>query len=238
MSSRKEEKELRRQERLAVEAQAKAEETRRRRLMTAGFVLLIAGAIAAAVFVVPDAMNKDGGGAKPKASSAGGAKIPPPSQRDLSKAAAAAGCELKSFPSYGQEHTTQPVHYKTNPPTSGPHNPVPALDGIYDPQNAPSAEHTVHALEHGRIDVQYAPGTPRQRISQLETLASEPLNGKAAYKVLLFQNQTKMPYEVAATAWMHLLGCKRFTPAVFDALRDFRETYVDKGPEPGIPPNN
>jgi hypothetical protein len=40
-----------------------------------------------------------------------------------------------------------------------------------------------------------------------------------------------MPYAVAATAWGQLLGCKTMTPKVYDALRTFRERYIDKGPE-------
>jgi len=49
--------------------------------------------------------------------------------------------------------------------------------------------------------------------------------------LLLFQNTTRMPYAVAATAWGHVLGCKTFNPRVFDALRDFRLTYTNQGPE-------
>jgi hypothetical protein len=40
-----------------------------------------------------------------------------------------------------------------------------------------------------------------------------------------------MPYDVGATAWTHLLGCKRMRPEVFDALRTFRKQYRDQGPE-------
>ncbi len=168
-----------------------------------------------------------------------GAKIPPARNKDLASAAKAAGCELKSPPIEGSTHVTQPrVRYKTNPPTSGNHNPESSLDGIYAPANTPSPIHYVHALEHGRVEIQYRPGTPRDRVSQLETLASEPLNGKDAYKVLLFQNNTGMSYAVAATAWGQLLGCPKFNDQVFDAVRDFRVKYVDKGPEVGIPPTN
>ena len=39
------------------------------------------------------------------------------------------------------------------------------------------------------------------------------------------------PIAVAATAWDHLLGCPRMNEQVFDAVRAFRNTYVDKGPE-------
>ncbi len=49
--------------------------------------------------------------------------------------------------------------------------------------------------------------------------------------MLLFQNTTGMPYQVAATAWGQLLGCPQMNPKVFDAIRTFRERYLDKGPE-------
>ena len=87
---------------------------------------------------------------------------------------------------------------------------------------------TVHTLEHGRIDVQYRKGTPAATIQKLEALLAEQSGG---YHMLLFENETEMPYEVAATAWGQLLGCKRMSDDVFDALRTFRMEYVDKGPE-------
>jgi hypothetical protein len=47
----------------------------------------------------------------------------------------------------------------------------------------------------------------------------------------MFQNQT-MPWQVAAAAWDHYLGCKAYNPKVLDAIRAFRDTYRDRGPEP------
>ena len=49
--------------------------------------------------------------------------------------------------------------------------------------------------------------------------------------MLLFQNTTNMPFAVAAAAWGHYVGCKTMNPKVFDALRAFRQTYINKGPE-------
>src|SRR5205085_6227484 len=166
-----------------------------------------------------------------------GASVPIPSPGALAKAgklpqaAKAAGCVNKTFPAEGRTHVTSTVHYRTNPPTSGNHNPTPALDGIYDPGNTPATEHYVHTLEHGRVELQYRPGTPRHTRQQLETLFDEPMHGLAGYKMLLFQNNTNMPYAVAATAWTHLLGCPKMNDKVFDAIRAFRLAYVDKGPE-------
>ena len=49
--------------------------------------------------------------------------------------------------------------------------------------------------------------------------------------MLLFQNNTNMPFAIAATAWTHLLGCPKMNNQVFDAIRTFRAAYTDKGPE-------
>jgi hypothetical protein len=236
MASREEEKRKRREARMAAEAAARSAQNRTRRIQ-----YLLGGLIAIAVVVgAAIAATSGGSGTKPSSSaSSASAKIPAASDRDLTHAAKAAGCVVLNPAIEGRTHVTTKVNYKTNPPSSGNHNPIPALDGIYNPGQEPTPEHYVHALEHGRIEFQYRPGTSKHLISQLETLVSEPLNGKAAYKILMFQNNTNMPYAVAATAWGHIIGCKTVkTPAMFDALRDFRLRYVDKGPEPGIPPTN
>jgi hypothetical protein len=40
-----------------------------------------------------------------------------------------------------------------------------------------------------------------------------------------------MPFQVAAVAWTHFLGCPTMNDKVFDAMRAFRTRFVDKGPE-------
>jgi hypothetical protein len=49
--------------------------------------------------------------------------------------------------------------------------------------------------------------------------------------MLVFPNNTGMPYEVAATAWTHLLGCRSYNARVPAALRAFRDAYRGKAPE-------
>jgi hypothetical protein len=151
----------------------------------------------------------------------------PPSKRALEQlraAAARAHCSLAHFPTEGREHTDKKVTYRTNPPTSGAHNPAPAPDRAY--AVAPPPENYVHSLEHGRIELQYRPGAPAAVRSTLAGVYRE-----STHHVLLFPNNTGMDYEVAATAWKHRLGCTRFSPQVPDALRRFRDAYRDRGPE-------
>jgi len=153
--------------------------------------------------------------------------IPPRGKSTLGAATRAAGCQLRSYPDFGRGHTVKPVRYKTNPPTSGDHSPVAADDGAFAPDNVPPVTQTVHALEHGRVEIQWRTGLSQRQIGQLKSLFDE----RDGYHTLLFENRTRMPYAVAATAWTHLLGCPRFSPVVFDALRAFRARYTDKGPE-------
>jgi hypothetical protein len=231
MSSRQEEKQRRREEREAQEREHHATAARTRRLQMVGGGVLVAAVIAVAIVLVAGGGGSDSG---PKAKTSG-ASIPgagPNAKPDkLAAAAKAAGCATKTSPSEGRNHTTKPVTYKTNPPTSGDHNPNPAQDGIYEPGNTPAKENYVHSLEHGRVEIQYRPGTPQSTIDQLVTLFNEKVNGAEGYHTLLFQNNTNMPFAVAATAWTQLLGCKTMNPKVFDAIRAFRARYVDKGPE-------
>jgi Protein of unknown function (DUF3105) len=232
MSSRQEEKQRRREEREAIERQAQASAARSRRLqMVGGGILVVAVIAVVAVLVSGGSSSSDSG---PKAQTSGvaiPAAGPDASPDKLTAAAKAAGCTTKTFPAEGRQHTSSTVTYKTNPPTSGNHNPTPAEDGIYDAGNTPAKENFVHTLEHGRIEIQYRPGTPKRTIDQLVTLFNEKVNGTAGYHTLLFQNTTNMPYAVAATAWTQLLGCKAMNPKVFDAIRAFRARYTDKGPE-------
>jgi hypothetical protein len=86
----------------------------------------------------------------------------------------------------------------------------------------------VHTLEHGRIDVQYKPGTPAETVAQLEAFLAEQNDG---YHMLLYENTTGMDAQVAATAWGHTLTCPRMNDKVIDALRTFRLEYIDQGPE-------
>jgi hypothetical protein len=215
MSSRAEEKERRRKERLAREQEAQRAAARKRTLQIgAGAILgLIVIAVVAVVVL------------------AGGSKSDSVDTTKLAADAKAAGCTFKSFPSEGRTHTAGNVNYKTNPPTSGNHNPTPAQDGFYRAGNSPPKENFVHSLEHGRIEFQYKPGAPAAQVNQLRRLAQEPLNGSAGYHVLFFENNTKMPTDFAATAWTKSITCPEMTTGSINAMREFRKAFTDKGPE-------
>jgi hypothetical protein len=231
MASRAEEKERRRQERLAQEEAERKAHARTRRLQLAGGALLAVAAVDAVVVAVASGGGTSSSdGPSPSDSASSSVKLPVRKTSDLATAAKAAGCVVKSFPLEGREHTTATVTYHTNPPTSGNHNPNPSEDGFY-PNGAPPKERNVHALEHGRIEMQWKPGTPQNVIDTLQAIFNEPLKGKSGYHQLLFENNTNMPFEVAAASWQHYLGCPKWNQNVIDAIRAYREQYVDKGPE-------
>jgi hypothetical protein len=233
VSSRQEEKERRRrerEERERVEA-AKVSSRRRMQLVAGGVLGLVA--IAAVIAAIVSSGGNDSG--KSAQAAYGSAAIPARKITDFNAAVKAAGCTYKAYPSEGRTHLPSDTAtfngYKTNPPTSGTHRPVPAEDGVYAPANTPAKENFVHALEHGRIEFQYAPTAPKRVQDQLNTLFNEKEKGVQGYHTLLFQNTTNMPYEVAATAWTQLLGCKTVNASTWDALRAFRDRFTDKGPE-------
>jgi hypothetical protein len=227
MASRREEKEQRRLERLARE-RAQLEDSRKRRLysIVAGGVLAV-GAIVAIVVVVAaggggSASSNGEFGFSTKAKTS--ATPPPEKISDLTKAASAASCVLQNPPIEGRTHVTGTVKYHTNPPTSGNHYPIPQPDGVYT--QTPPLTHLVHTLEHGRVEIQYNPSIGPKRIAQLGGLYDEDRQ-----YTLLFPN-TKMPYQVAVTAWGHLAGCKKVTDTTFDVIRDFKRRYMGAAPEP------
>jgi Protein of unknown function (DUF3105) len=243
--SAKSDRERRRQERLAAEQQELA--SARRRLV---FGYIVAGGLTLAVIVGGViALGGSGGGGDSSGDIPANAHVqvnsgfthgysfdgregtpPPPLQQgDLQKAADAAGCKLMlNLPNEGNTHITkesQIPDYKTNPPTSGNHNPEQLADGAYS--EMPAEWYFVHSLEHGRIEIQYSPDLPERDQLALKGVFDQDPPG------MLFFPNSKMPYEVAVTAWQQLMGCPKYEgAATLDAVRDFRDTYRGLGPEP------
>lgn len=234
MSSRKEEKERLRREREEAERRAQAGEGTRKRLAIAlGAVLAVAAVVIVVLAVTGGDDQPEVGGDAPQ-----NVSVPPQQTDDLEEAVEAAGCVYEEFPDEGNKHLgSQDAtfdDYKTNPPTSGTHRPPPAaVDGVYVPGRSPDKESWVHTLEHGRVILQYAPGTPEQRRAQLEVVMNEELDGREpGYKTVVMENNTDMPFAVAAVAWRRYVACEEFTDAAFDALRAFRAENVENSLAP------
>ncbi len=254
MASKKEEKERLRQERLAAQKRQQSSDAVRQRLAIAGAGVILLAVVVGLVIVIAGSGGGDEKGAggveysdashiqfnsgstnKIPGDARIGTKPPPIKIGDLQAAAKAANCDLMlNLPDEGNTHIGPPAQaeahepdYKTNPPTSGDHvEPgYQQADGAYS--QYPDPVLTVHSIEHGRIDMQYSPD-----LSDTDQLALKGVFDDSPEGMLLFPNPD-MPYEVAATAWTQLIGCKTYEGAkTLDAIRDFRDTYRGRGPEP------
>jgi hypothetical protein len=234
VSHRQDEKQRRREERLAREQAEKARAARRQRLQLALGGVAGLAVIAVVVLLVTGALGgsgDDANGSSSQPEAASNITLPEQQIGDLQEAAKAAGCKLSNPEIEGAQHESRTFtgdDYKTNPPTSGNHFPEWYDDGVYEPGDVPELGKLVHTLEHGRINVQYKPGTPSETVAELEALLAEQSDG---YHMLLYENTTNMDAQVAATAWGHSLTCPEMNDKVFDAIRTFRADYIDQGPE-------
>jgi hypothetical protein len=157
--------------------------------------------------------------------------------QSLQAAARAADCELRMrLPEEGDEHipaSAPEPRYKTNPPTSGDHVEEQQADGAYS--ETPPPVSVVHALEHGRLVIQYRPDLSERAQLELIGLFDTIYGG-----TLLFPN-SDMPYMVAATTWTNLIGCRSYRGAMtLTTIGVFGgTTWGQFGGEPvlGITPN-
>lgn len=234
MSSRQEQKQRAREARIAQEEADRRAAARRKRIQVVFGGVLGLAAIAAIVVAVAVGLGGDDSGSGPKQAGAGGAdglpRLPEARETELAGAAKAAGCKVTNAKFEGQDHEQRKftaADYDSNPPTSGNHTPNHYEDGIYIPGTTPDLGQTVHTLEHGRINLQYRPRTAKQTVAQLESFVAE----NEGYHMLMFENATEMPAAVAATGWTQMLSCETVNDRTWDALRTFRDKYLDKGPE-------
>ena len=215
------------------ERKEKAAAARRKRLQLAVGGLLGLAAIAIVAVLALGVVGGDDGGGETEASQPAAENVSLPEQEfgDLGDAAKAAGCKVDDPALEGSQHEEKEFKasdYDTNPPTSGNHKPDWYEDGVYTEGGTPDLGMLVHTLEHGRINVQYKPGTSEADVAKLEALLAEQSDG---YHMLLYENTTGMDAQVAATAWGHSVTCPEMNDQVFDVLRTFRSEWIDQGPE-------
>jgi hypothetical protein len=232
--------------------QPEGAERRRPPRRALGYVVAV-GAILLALVTIAAALASVGGGDDESADPAAGAvagerdevhdllpengSFPKPQPvRSVGEGARVAGCELESFEAKSNLHVASPdeaVRYRSNPPTSGKHHPVPAEDNAY--AVSPDVRRIVHTLEHGRVVIWFDSDLPRAARASLKAFYLDD-----PHHVLLVPGTDDMPYAVAATAWNgdpgrygtgRLLGCRDYGGDVFTALDAFRDRHRDRGPE-------
>ncbi len=180
-----------------------------RYVFSAAGVALIA--IAAVLFFV--LRNDDSGGGGTTADTT----------RSLGQILATVGCKLQTFKAGGRTHLAAGApepKYNSFPPTSGPHDPTPALWNYY---TTPVPEiQAVHNLEHGGIVINWGSKVAQAQVDQIHSLWEDSPNAMLVFPLPQLGNK------IALTAWTHLAACTRFGDTAF---RAFRDKYRGKGPE-------
>jgi hypothetical protein len=109
-----------------------------------------------------------------------------------------------------------PVQYTSDPPTSGPHQPTPEVDGVR-PDALPRPLQ-VGILERGDVLLQHRPDLPAAQVARLERLAGK--------RVVVAPNPD-LHAAVVATAWLYKRSCSSVDTA---ALQEFVHERLGKGP--------
>lgn len=109
------------------------------------------------------------------------------------------------------------VEYTSDPPTSGPHQPGPPVDGVVGDPIALSVQ--VGILERGDVLLQHDPDLDEEALTALE--------GLAGARVVVAPNPD-LPDPVVATAWLFKRSCQAVEVT---ALQEFVAERVGQGPE-------
>ncbi len=169
---------------------------------------------------------------------------------DIAATMEAAGCEMQVVPAQVGDHTaeidaTDDPKWNTDPPTSGPHHPNPAVYGEYD--TPLRIAQVVHNLEHGAVFVLYGPDVPDETVAQLREFYADDRQG------MLLAPYPKLDDKIALGAWTvpddfepggtngtaYLATCTTYDAGAFEAFRDelrFKgpERFPPESLEPGI----
>ena len=135
--------------------------------------------------------------------------------------------DIETFPSEGTLHVDvgTVLAYDTDPPTSGPHYPVPQDGGFFETAIDPG--YLVHSLEHGAVIIYYNPATVvDNQIKYLKQLAKK---NPGNFSQVICVPRDDATYPIILTAWTHRL---RLTAWDQDRIDGFIALYLGEGPEP------
>ncbi len=113
--------------------------------------------------------------------------------------------------------TDEGVVYTSDPPTSGPHQPTPPVEGVADAPLPKPVQ--IGVLERGDVLLQHGPDLPARQITALEALAGDG--------VVVAPNPD-LPEPVVATAWVYKRTCSSVD---VDDLEEFIAERRGQGPE-------
>lgn len=127
------------------------------------------------------------------------------------------------YPIVGRNHIAAGAAgsgYNSDPPSSGPHWPSPAKNGVYDAQ-LPD-EQLIHNLEHGHVWIVYKPDAPDEVKNKLREIVNDD-----DWKVVL-EPRDKNETTIALVSWGRVLKLDQLDEG---KVKDFIRTYRNRGPE-------
>lgn len=140
-----------------------------------------------------------------------------------SEAASGVCGEVKTFPQQERTHVQKlpsGFEYNSFPPTSGPHNPTPAIFNLY---TEPVPEiNLVHNLEHGAVILQYGSAVGPGTVDKITAWYRESPNA------VIVAPLPKLGSKIVLTSWQHMMTCSAFDQ---NAFRDFRTSQRYNAPE-------
>ncbi len=138
--------------------------------------------------------------------------LPPIQDAELTDASRTAGCDLRK----GRRGQL------LRPPVAGPAARA-VRPGVYTA--TPPQPALIGALRRGIVVIHYRPSMDRDHVEQLKRLQ------QSVPAAIVVTPNEQMDYEVAATAWRNLLGCRRFGDRTLGAIRFFSGRYIGLGPD-------
>ncbi len=131
---------------------------------------------------------------------------------------------VESFPSEGTAHLRPGgrASYRTDPPTSGPHDPAPTPPGFYSEVQPP--EKLVHSLEHGNIVIY----VDRPDAAVMQRLKSWAGHYTGQWDGVIVTPRPGLGRSVILTAWQHRLRLAEFDA---NAAAAFIDRFRGRGPE-------
>jgi hypothetical protein len=126
--------------------------------------------------------------------------------------------------------------YPDRPAANGPHLGSPLLaSGIYTA--LVDERLLVHNLEHGYVNVYYAPDAPEEEVQEVEDFIRERLKGKNPKMILAPRHgEWNEDRNFAFLAWRYRQMCDEFDPGVLLSFLDEHYSLAGIAPEKTLPP--
>lgn len=126
--------------------------------------------------------------------------------------------------------------YPDRPATSGPHLGAPLLgSGVYT--QLVDERLLVHNLEHGYVNVYYAPDAPKDQVEAAASFVRDRLGGKNPKLILAPRHgEWTEDKNFAFVAWRYRQLCDAFDPGVLLTFLDEHYSLAGIAPEKTVPP--